>query len=191
MQARLSTALRVADDARVLWIRESMVPAVPASGAARRMLERLGFERERASAVWPHQRARPVADDARTPWVRETNSTTAATTCAAEFSRGNDARATWFERDCHAAINRFAVRGELLSVAVIDRQAAFTFASPPAARLFVKRLVFTLPHLALLIDQKCVIVIDGGDEPRTEQIRQLARSSGSIPAIVQDASTLC
>jgi hypothetical protein len=56
--------------------------------------------------------------------------------------------------------------------------------------MFVKRLVFTLPHLAILVEDEIVIVIDGGDDPRTDQIRQLARSSGSLPAVEPDASTL-
>ena len=71
-----------------------------------------------------------------------------------------------------------------------DRQLLFVFASPAAARLFVKRLVGDeqphvpgLKHLALFIDGEAVTVIDGGDEPRAGRIHQLARTSGSIPVV--------
>ncbi len=61
-----------------------------------------------------------------------------------------------------------------------DRQAFFIFTSPEAARLFVKRLVLMLDHVAIYIRDEGVIVIDGAEEPQGERIRQLARTSGSI-----------
>jgi hypothetical protein len=74
---------------------------------------------------------------------------------------------------------------------VTDRQALFVFASPAAARLFVKRLVGDeKPHqpglkkLAIYVEGEGVIVIDGADEPRDAVIRQLARTSGSIQRVL-------
>jgi hypothetical protein len=73
---------------------------------------------------------------------------------------------------------------------VTDRQLLFVFSSSGAARLFVKRLVGDekvhapgLKHLAILIQDESVTVIDGGQEPRDQQIRTCARTSGAIPAV--------
>lgn len=70
---------------------------------------------------------------------------------------------------------------------MINRQLLFVFATPAAARFFVKRLVGDekpfapgLKHLAIFVDDEAVMVIDGEEEPRTERIHQLARTSGSI-----------
>jgi hypothetical protein len=68
----------------------------------------------------------------------------------------------------------------------VIEQIVFSFASPPAARLFVKALVDELEYLAILVDGEAVLVIDGGTEeckPQGQRIRQLARQSGSIPRV--------
>jgi hypothetical protein len=61
----------------------------------------------------------------------------------------------------------------------MTRQYLFAFEDRHAARGFVVRLVKELFHLAILIDDCHVIVIDGGEEERRERILQLARVSSA------------
>ena len=67
-----------------------------------------------------------------------------------------------------------------------ERQLFFVFKDAHAARVFVRKLVDTakMKQLAIYIRYEGVIVIDGADKFRREQICQLARSSGAdLPAV--------
>lgn len=65
---------------------------------------------------------------------------------------------------------------------ITDRQSLYVFDDVVNARIFVQRLALMFWHIAIFIDEEAVIVIDGADESRAAAIRQLARTSGSIPA---------
>ena len=60
-----------------------------------------------------------------------------------------------------------------------DRQLLFVFETPTGARIFVRRLVLTMRHLAIFIEAEAVSVIDGGEEFRRAQFTALARTSGA------------
>ncbi len=67
-----------------------------------------------------------------------------------------------------------------------ERQLFFVFKDTHAARIFVRRLVDVakFKQIAIYIREEGVIVIDGADEFRRDQIYQLARSSGAdLPAV--------
>jgi hypothetical protein len=62
----------------------------------------------------------------------------------------------------------------------LTRVFLFAFETPERARVFVKRLVLTLRHVAVFVDGEHVRVIDGSDDGQAEEIVRLARTSGAF-----------